>query len=143
MIRQQKPVTSLAGKNNALAHYEQSNSHVATIKYHIHYPIFMAFTGAAVISLMSYLYTGKLPGCFSYKWPGYEARYKGTTQDHCHPGQPYHAHNTLLIGQYWTRIVTYFSVVKFWFTLRASARTVAPESPIPFPQRLWKRVLQN
>ena len=98
-----KPVTSLAGKNNALAHYEQSNSHVATIKYHIHYPIFMAFTGAAVISLMSYLYTGKLPGCFSYKWPGYEARYKGTTQDHCHPGQPYHAHNTLLVSQYGPR----------------------------------------
>ena len=108
-----------------------------------HYPIFMAFTGAPVISLTSYPYTGKLPGCFSYKWPGYEARYKGTTQDHCHPGQPYHAHNTLLIGQYGTRIVTYCSVVKLWFTLSASARTVAPESPIPFHARLWKRVLQN
>ena len=30
---QHKPVTSLAGGNNALAHY----SNVATIKYHIHY----------------------------------------------------------------------------------------------------------
>ena len=42
---QYKPVTSLAG-----------NSHVATIKYHMHYPIFMACTGAAVISLTSYPY---------------------------------------------------------------------------------------
>ena len=68
---------------------------------------------------------------------------RGPHRDHCHPGQPYHAHNTLLIGQYWTRIVTYFSVVKLWFTLRASARAVAPDSPIPFVPRLWKRVLQN
>ena len=55
-----------------------------------------------------------------------------------HPGQPYHAHNTLLVGQYGARIVTYSSVVKLWFTLRASARAVAPDSPILFPQRLWK-----
>ena len=68
---------------------------------------------------------------------------RGPHRDHCHPGQPYHAHNTLLVGQYGTRIVTYSSVVKLWFTLRASARAVAPDSPIPFPQRLWKRVLQN
>ena len=68
---------------------------------------------------------------------------RGPHRDHCHPGQPYHAHNTLLVGQYGTRIVTYFSVVKLWFTLRASARTVAPDSPILFLQRLWKRVLQN
>ena len=38
---------------------------------------------------------------------------------------------------------TYFSVVKVRFTLRASARTVAPEFPISFSPRLWKRVLQN
>ena len=30
----------------------------------------------------------------------------------------------------------YFSVVKLWFTLRASASAVAPESPISFPPRL-------
>ena len=48
-----------------------------------------------------------------------------------------------LIGEYGARIVTYFSVVKLWFTLRASARAVAPDSPILFHPRLWKRVLQN
>ena len=66
---------------------------------------------------------------------------RGPHRDHCHPGQPYHAHNTLLIGQYGVGIVTYFSVVKLWFTVRASARAVAPESTIPFIPRLWKRVL--
>ena len=64
-------------------------------------------------------------------------------RDHCHPQQPYHARTTLLIHQYGASIVTYFSVVKLWFTLRASASAVAPESPIPFHSRLWKRVLQN
>ena len=64
-------------------------------------------------------------------------------RDHWHPGQPYHAHSTLLIGQYGARIVTYFSVTKLWFILRASARAVAPDSPIPFLLRLWKRVFQN
>ena len=43
---QYKPATNLAGNNNVLAHY----SHVATIKYHMHYPIFMACTGGAVES---------------------------------------------------------------------------------------------
>ena len=33
---------------------------------------------------------------------------------------------------------TYFRVFKLWFTLRASARVVAPESPISFLSRLWK-----
>ena len=64
-------------------------------------------------------------------------------RDHCHPGQPYHVHNTLLVGQYGVRIVTYFSVVKLWFTLRASASAVAPDFPIPFRLRLWKTGLQN
>ena len=50
---QYKPATSLAGNNIALAYY----SHVATIKYHMHYPIFMACRGGAVISLTSYPYT--------------------------------------------------------------------------------------
>ena len=49
----------------------------------------------------------------------------------------------LYVGQYGGRIVTHSSVVKLWFTLRASARAVAPESPIPFTIRLWKTVLQN
>ena len=34
-----------------------TNSHVAMIKYHMHYPIFVAHTGGAVISLTSYPYT--------------------------------------------------------------------------------------
>ena len=51
-------------------------------------------------------------------------------QDNCHPGQPYHALITLLVGQYGVRIVTYSSVIKLWFTLRASASAAAPESPI-------------
>ena len=50
---QYKPVTSLTGNNNTFAHY----SHVAIIKYHMHYPIFMPCTSAAVISLKSYLCT--------------------------------------------------------------------------------------
>ena len=40
-------------------------------------------------------------------------------------------------------IVTHISVVKLWFTLSASARAVAPDSPISFHVRLWKSVLQN
>ena len=64
-------------------------------------------------------------------------------RDHCHPGQPYHAHNTLLVGQYGARIVTYSNVVKLWFTLRASARAMGPESSIGFLSRLWKRIPQN
>ena len=66
---QHKPVMGLASGNNALAHY----SNVATIKYHMHYPILMAYRGAAVIFLTSYcLNTGKLPDCFFYKQPRYE-----------------------------------------------------------------------
>ena len=34
--------------------------------------------------------------------------------DHCPSGQPYHAHNTVLVGHYGVRIVTYSSVVKVW-----------------------------
>ena len=42
-------------------------------------------------------------------------------------------------------IVTYFSTFKLLFTLRASASAEAPDSPIAFPSRLWRRVhvLQN
>ena len=49
----------------------------------------------------------------------------------------------LYVGQYRVRIATYSSVVKIWFTLRASASALAPDSPILLPPRLWKRVLQN
>ena len=59
---------SLAGNNNMLAHY----SHVATIKYNLYYPIFMASMGAAVISLTSYSFTVCTLVSFHYKWPGYE-----------------------------------------------------------------------
>ena len=77
---QYKPVTSLAGNNNTLAHYEQS---MATIKYHMHYPISMACMSAAVIifeviSIYS-LNPGKLPGHFSYERPGYEASFHSET----------------------------------------------------------------
>ena len=34
--------------------------------------------------------------------------------------------------------IRYFSVFKLWFTLRALASAVAPESPISFCPRLWK-----
>ena len=70
---QYKPSTSLDGNNNALAHYEQSRGYD---HIHMHYPLFMACTGGAVIFLTSSVYSlnpGKLPGRFSYKRPGYEA----------------------------------------------------------------------
>ena len=40
------------------------------------------------------------------------------------------------LGVYGAWIVTYCSVFKLWFTLRASASPVAPESLIPLPSRL-------
>ena len=46
-------------------------------------------------------------------------------------------------GLYGARIVTYFSTFKLWFSLRAPASAVAPESSILFHSRLWQRVLQN
>ena len=49
---QYKPVTTLADNKSALAHW----SHMAMIKYHMQYPVFMACTGTAVISLTSYPY---------------------------------------------------------------------------------------
>ena len=77
---------------------------------------------------------GACPGQYGTSTSCHSTR--GPHRDHCHPGQPYYAHNTLLIGRYGARIVTYSSVVKFWFTLRALARAVAPDSPIPFVSRL-------
>ena len=55
--------------------------------------------------------------------------------------EPYHVHNTLLVGQYGAR-VTYSSVVKLLFTLRASASAAAPDSLNSLCSRLWKRVLR-
>ena len=38
---------------------------------------------------------------------------------------------------------SYFSVFKLLFTLRAIDNAVAPESPILFLSRLWKRILKS
>ena len=59
---QYKPVTTLADNKSALAHW----SHVAMIKYHMQYPVFMACTGTAVISLTSYPY-------IVWTWVSYQA----------------------------------------------------------------------
>ena len=44
-----------------------------------------------------------------------------------HPS--YHTMHIHMLGQYKVKIVTYFRVSKLWFTLRASASAVVPESP--------------
>ena len=54
-----------------------------------------------------------------------------------------HVHVLHILGLYRAKIVTYCSVFKLWFTLRASASSAAPESPTVLDSRLWKRVLQN
>ena len=46
-------------------------------------------------------------------------------RDHCHPGQPYHLPSIYMEVRSYL-VVTYFSFFKLWFTLRASARAVAP-----------------
>ena len=51
---QYKLVTSLAGKNKKKQkkmHLHITRSHTATFKYHMHYPIWMAYVSAAVISV--------------------------------------------------------------------------------------------
>ena len=63
-----------------------------------------------------------------------------------HRGQCHSSHHTMhihMLGQYRAKTVTHFSVFKLWFTLSASASAVAPESPILFHPRLWKRVFQK
>ena len=56
----------------------------------------------------------------------------------------FHATITYYIHQFHAQsqygIVTYFSLFKLRFSLRVSANTEAPESPILFPSILWKRV---
>ena len=66
---QYKPVTSLTGNSNARAHYEQSPGYDQTSHA---LPNIHGLYGCSYISIYS-LNTGKLPGHFSYKWPGYEA----------------------------------------------------------------------
>ena len=72
---QYKPSTSLAGNNNALAHYEQSHgydqiSHALSNIHGLYGWCCNLFDAISVYSLNP----GKLPGRFSYKWPGYEAK---------------------------------------------------------------------
>ena len=58
-------------------HLHITNSHMATIKYHLHYPLFKACTGEAVSFDVIFVYSlnpGKFPDRFSYERPGYEAR---------------------------------------------------------------------
>ena len=73
---QYKPATSLAGNNNALAHYEQSRGYdqKAHALSNIHGLYGWSCNLLDVISVYS-LYPGKLPGRFSYKRPGYEATF--------------------------------------------------------------------
>ena len=65
-------------------------SHVATIQYPMHYPIYGLYRWSCnllnIISVYS-LNLGKLPGRFSYKWPGYEATPRLNGVQHLeHPG---------------------------------------------------------
>ena len=67
---QYKPVTSLAGNNNVLAH---TNSHTAMIKYTyiISYSWLVQCNLLDIISIYS-LNPGKIPDRFSYERPGYK-----------------------------------------------------------------------
>ena len=69
-----KPSTSLAGNNNALAHYEQSRGYdqISHALSNIHGLYGWSCNLFDVISIYS-LNPGKLPGRFYYKRPGYEA----------------------------------------------------------------------
>ena len=71
---QYRPVTSLAGNNNMLAHYEQSLGfdQISHALSNIHGLYVCSCNLVDVISVYS-LNLRKLPGCFSYKRPGYEA----------------------------------------------------------------------
>ena len=71
---QYKPSMSLVGNNNALAHYEQSRDYdqISHALSNIHGLYRWSYNLLDVISVYS-LNLGKLPGRFSYEWPGYEA----------------------------------------------------------------------
>ena len=61
-----------------------------------------------------------------------------------HPSNIYHVHTIASwICMHGAMQYNYFSAFKSWFTLRASASAVAPESPILFRLKLRKRVLQT
>ena len=71
---QYKPVTSLAGNNNALVHYERSRgfdqiSHALSDIHGLYVCSCNLFDVISVYSLNS----DELPGRFSYERPGYEA----------------------------------------------------------------------
>ena len=73
---QYKPVTSLAGNNNALAHYEQSHgfNQILRALSNIHGLYGCSCNLFDDISVYS-LNPRKLPGRFSYERPGYEASF--------------------------------------------------------------------
>ena len=75
---QYKPVMSLAGNNNELAHYEQSHGYnqISHALSNIHGLYRYSCNFLDVISIYS-LNPGKLPGRFSYEQPGYKARVQG------------------------------------------------------------------
>ena len=56
-------------------------------------------------------------------------------RDHCHPGQPYHAHNTLLVGQYEVRIVLTL--------LLSSSGSLSEHQPVQRLQTLQFHSLQD
>ena len=73
-IHQYKPVMSLAGSNDIFTHKEHSRgydqiSHELSNIYGLYGWSCNLFGVIVVYSLD----LGKLPGCFSFKWPGYEA----------------------------------------------------------------------
>ena len=79
---QYKPVTSLAGNNNVVAHYEQSRGfdQISHALSNIHGLYQCSCNLFDVISVYSFN-PRKLPGRFSYERPGYEAI---ASQDSCH-----------------------------------------------------------
>ena len=71
---QYKPATSLTGNNNALANYEQSHgyNHLSHVLSNFHGLYRWSCNLLDIIFIYS-LNLGKLPGRFSYEWPGYKA----------------------------------------------------------------------
>ena len=72
---QYQPVTSLAGNNNTLAHYEESRGYdqISHALSNIHGLYGCSCNLFDVTSVYS-LNLGELPGRFSYERPGYEAK---------------------------------------------------------------------
>ena len=82
------PATSLAGNNNALAHYEQSRGYdqISHALSNIHGLYGWSCNLLDVISVYS-LNPGKLPGRFSYERPGYEAKSRVARLSHKNRGE--------------------------------------------------------